>query len=474
MSSKSVNKFLRRIDVRLTFYYAVCVLLLSGITCAFLYHRLARRLSKQVSDTLLATSCEIAGMFDPAKPNHMRLADELELEARTTRLYKLSGRILSARGEVLAQTQYFFDSSHPTDTATFRQALGGREVVESVRVQGRRHLYRVCTAPVRANGRTAYVLQLGIYMDSVNKDLSHFLQNVLLALPALFVLSVGMGGFLARRSLAPVGQMSATARHMTASRLNERVPQPGTGDELDELAKTLNLMLERLENAFEHMARFSADVSHELRTPVATLRTGAEVMLSGTHSPHEYQDFCERSLAQCDRLSRIINDLLLLHRLDADANALPTKAVTLNGIIGEVYPMFEEAATYKGVAMDYQAAPDVVVQGNPEMLRRLFSNLLDNAVKYTGEAGSVDVVLSRQAQGAIVTVRDTGIGIGAEDLPHVFETFWRADPSRSRETGSAGLGLSICRSIAEVHGGSISAHSELGRGTCLTVTIPAS
>ena len=473
MSWKSVTKFCRRIDVRLTLYYVCCVLTISSVNAAFLYYRLDHKLAREAEDELREEAQEIADLCGLGRPDLGVLGSQIERECRATKHYKLSGRAISPAGRVLFESQYFFNSQHPTDTAAFREALRGHSSLERIAVPGRRHLYLVHTSPVPGANGAACVMQLAVYMDATDKALHQFLQNVLMASPALLVLSALLGWLIARHGLMPVARLSDKARQITASDLEERLPVGDTGDALDELANTLNLMLERLDGSFRRLAQFSADVAHELRTPVTTLRTASEVMLKEECSLGEHRTFCEKMLRQCERLTRTINDLLTLQRTQDGIEAGAYGLVDLHDVIEEVGELFHEAADAKGVNLACLADGPSVVMGYESMLRRLLANLVDNALKYTPEGGRVTVEQNVVDGRVRVCVRDTGMGIDEADLPHVFDRFWRAERSRSRDTGGSGLGLSIAKGIAVSHGGTIAIESAPGKGTCFTVEIPA-
>ena len=473
MSAKSKASVLKRIDIRLTVYYATCVLLISGTHSAFLYHRLGRKLSNQVDAMLLDETEELLSFVDPAKPDLGVLAKEIERESRTSRQYQTSGRIISSTGEVLAVSQNFFDPSHPASAEATSRAFLGHAAIEGHQPDGQDHSFRMCTAPLPSSGKPVYALQLATSMADVDRALENFVENNLVALPAMVLVSIGFGAVIARRSLSAVGRINATAHQVTASRLGDRIPQSGTGDELDELVEILNMMLERLESSFQRVSQFSSDMAHELRTPVTTLRAATEVMLRGEHDVSEYQAYCGEMLVECDRLSRMIDDILLLRRSELEQETVPFAPVKLDSLLWEIAGAYQEVASVKGLTMAALADEAATVSGNESMLRRLLSNLIDNAIKYTPEGGQVSIELKALRDCAVVAVRDTGIGISRSDLHRVFDRFWRADQSRSRDSGGAGLGLCIAKSIAELHEGTIDVDSSVGKGSCFTVRLPS-
>ncbi len=272
---------------------------------------------------------------------------------------------------------------------------------------------------------------------------------------------------------APVDQITRTARTISAQNLSSRLVVPKTGDELQRLSETLNGMLERLEAAFKKITQFTADASHELRTPVAVMRTRAELSLRKARSADEYRDVIAEVLAELEKTSKLIEQLMFLARADSGAETLHFSATNVADVLREACHQGSALAEAKQIAFQEQIPGDSMwIQGDASSLRRLFLILIDNAVKYTPASGQVEVSLQRNDGYAVAEVRDTGIGIAEADLPSVFERFYRADKARTRESGGVGLGLSIGRWITEVHAGTIEVHSSPGRGSIFQIRLP--
>ena len=296
---------------------------------------------------------------------------------------------------------------------------------------------------------------------------------------ALFIIPCGiaaaaLGGFwISRRALAPVDRVASTARAISARQLGRRLEVPATGDELQRLTETLNDMLARLEAAFAETGRFTADASHELRTPVSLIRTTAEVALRRPRSAEEYRQALEEILHESERTSVLVQDLLTLTRADAGADEWSPSRVDLciiiDGLRGTLATMCEDRGLTLHVDVPGRA---VVVEGEQVTLGRLVVILVDNAAKYTPAPGEVRVTLRTGNGDAEIEVADTGIGIAANDLSRVFDRFYRADKARSRDSGGAGLGLSIARWIVDRHQGTIRIESEPGTGSRVRVRLP--
>jgi heavy metal sensor kinase len=291
--------------------------------------------------------------------------------------------------------------------------------------------------------------------------------------PVVLVLASGAGYLMSRRALAPVDRITHTARSITADSLSQRLAVPDTGDEIERLSETLNEMIARIESSFTRISRFTADASHELRTPLAVMRTTAEVALRGPQSATEQRAALEYIIAELERTSSLVENLLLMAKADS-GNNLRKEPVDVGAALREACAQAEVLARVKGVRLDARISGEPLsIMGDREAVRRLFLILLDNAVKYT-PAGGVCAVSLQQADGNVVgLVKDTGLGISKEDLPFVFDRFYRVDRARSRDQGGAGLGLAIGSWIAQAHGGTIRVESELNLGSQFTVRLPA-
>lgn len=331
---------------------------------------------------------------------------------------------------------------------------------------GRR--WRVSTQPLLSGGSVATVVVVGHDLAELNEVLGR-LGLVLLGLLPLGLLGAGIGGYvLAGRALRPVAAITHKAAEISEHDLAQRLPVHSK-DELGRLAATFNGLMERLQHAFERQRRFTADASHELRTPLSVIQAITSQKLMARRAPEEY----EQALRQIDDaagyMGKLVNHLLILARADAGQLALEHERVDLAELVEHVAAQVGEAS---GRPISVHASGPVSVSGDALRLTELFLNLLENAVKYTPPGGSVAVHVERSGATGRVTVRDTGIGIAPEHLPHIFERFYRADKSRSRDEGGTGLGLAISLWIAEAHGGSLRAESEPGRGTTMTATLP--
>jgi len=377
-----------------------------------------------------------------------------------------------------------------------KNAAEGYATFETVPSSGRFPV-RVLTFPVMQDGQIVNVLQVGMSLEGLYMARQHFLWTLAALVPLALVLAGGGGWLLARRALRPVDQMTRTARRIEAEHLGERLDGAEADDELGRLARTLNEMLARLEAAFAQVRRFSADASHELKTPLTVLKGEIEVALRNPRDPAEYQRVLGSVLEEVESMAHLVDDLLLLSRADAGALRWEKQAVEMDRLVEEVAKEGEILGRGKQVQVKIQGLEPLVIRGDGQRLKQLLRNLVDNGVKYTPPGGQVALSLRRvewsdgqmvdsakpvdrltnrpidtPAEWLEISVSDNGVGIAPEAMLRVFERFYRVDPARSRETGGAGLGLCIAKTIAEAHGGSIGVESTPGSGSTFTVRLP--
>jgi heavy metal sensor kinase len=333
---------------------------------------------------------------------------------------------------------------------------------------------RVLTWPVVRAGRVSGFIQVGMSRENLDKTLRRFLWVMAGIFPVALLLAGGGGWVLARKALKPVDQMTETARRISAEHLDRQVRESGAGDELDRLAQTLNEMLGRLNVAFQEVRQFTADASHELQTPLTILKGEIEVGLRSPRRPEEYQAILRSALEETDRIARLVEGLLLLSRSDAGVLRMDRRPVDLKNLIEEVIQQVQPLAGLHSIKLRTGPLELAEIQGDPDHLRRLLRNLVDNGIKYTPSGGRVEISLRRDEKFAIVQVSDTGIGIAKEDQEKVFRRFYRTAAARAQGESGAGLGLAIARSIVEAHGGRIQVESAVSKGSLFTILLPLS
>lgn len=310
----------------------------------------------------------------------------------------------------------------------------------------------------------------GRSLGPMSKSLSTLAWTLLAAGGAMLALGMGGGWWLASSAMRPVEQISAAARRIAAGQLSERIPSTQAGNELGRLADVLNDTFARLEGAFLRQKQFTADASHELRTPIAVLISEAQTTLSRERSRDEYRETIEANLAIAQQMRRLTESLLTLARLEAGHEEMRSSPFDLRLAVQLAVERIRPLASARGIALSL-ALDSVKCRGDADRLGQVITNLLSNAIHYNREGGQVCITARVEAGMGIVTVSDTGQGIGPEDLPHIYERFYRADKARSRAEGHAGLGLAITKAIIEAQGGSIEVESQPGVGTTFTVRL---
>jgi len=307
--------------------------------------------------------------------------------------------------------------------------------------------------------------------ERMEAQLREILVVLVLGLPVVVALA-GVGGYvLARRALAPIDQLGAEARRMTAERLHERLSVPNARDEIGRLASVINDTLARLESSFDQLRRFTADASHELRTPLSVMRGIGEMGLREPRTPAEYQDAIGSMLEEVDRLTRLVDTLLRLSRGDAGTVRLVRNAVDLGQLTRDVVSSLGILAEERKQRLDLDIRENVHISADRLVLRDAITNVVDNAIKYSPKGSTISVRVSAEGHDAAVTVADEGPGISADHRERVFDRFYRIDEGRSREMGGTGLGLAIARWAVEANGGRISVDSA-GRGATFRIVLP--
>jgi heavy metal sensor kinase len=458
-----LDNFFRTLRFRLTFWNTgmIVVLLLAALAGVHvglrwtLQHRMDGMLSEDVE--------EVALILERYWPNEDTIDEELERKAQTHRQRTWFARILNPDGEVRWATS----NTPPLPPLPLRTPAPFDM-----------DHYRLVQRIVQRPGLPPLVVRVGCSRERMDEDVNR-VSIILLVAGAVILVVAPLGGWwLAGRATRPLATILATTARLRPDRLVERLPLRGTGDELDRLSETINGMLDRLAEHLRRQREFVANAAHELRSPLAAMRTTVDVALAHDRSAEEYRELLADLAEECGSLGSLVNHLLLL--AEGDTGLLPADAVTrLDQLAVRSVDMFRGVAEVRGVGLELSVDGPVPVRGSDTHLREVIHNLLDNALKFTPAGGRVAVTVERSGPPGDTTlaqlrVRDTGGGIPAADLPHVFERFYRADKARprDREAGSHGLGLSICRAIVTGYGGSIELDSTEGAGTVVDVLLP--
>jgi len=460
----------RGTDVKMALWSLFTLSISFLIIGVFLYLYLNHKLIKEVDRFLHDETEELAGVLSRSAIEKDAL-QEFENDVTVKKYYPTFFRVLSKNGDVVYSSRDFEETSYKISNEVLDNARGGVETRENIHSSERYRSPRIISTPILIGGKLAYIIQMGTSLMFVKKTLYSFKDIILIGFPVILVLSTLGGWFLARRSLAPIGYIVSKTQTITSNNLSERLATRGTHDEMDDLIRTINEMISRLEASFKRMAEFTADVSHELKTPLCAIRGEIESLLMQKGASEEQQEVLARLIERFDHLNRMINDLMLLSKFDTSQVELNRAPLRLDLLIKDLYDLFQLLAEQKGIAFEISTLPETLVVGDKRRLQQLFGNLIDNAIKYTPK-GSVRIALERNGDWVRVKVDDTGMGISKEEQGNIFMRFYRVDKSRSRETGGTGLGLNIADSIARAHRGRIEVVSELNRGSSFTVWLP--
>jgi heavy metal sensor kinase len=451
-------------------------LLIVFLLFVFLDYRLEHELIKEVDHMLFDEAQEVlaeaAGPEKGVSPDvqHAELA-EYEAETIGRENYPIYFRVLNKQEGIIYVSSTTRGFSFPPWSV--REGGGTYKTSQNIDIKGRSAPFRLLTYSSSEGVESDYVIQVATYLRRAYKTVKNFRDNLYIAFGLAVVISVWGGWALARRTFRPIDTVTEAARGISFSNFNARLPRPGTDDELDRLVVTFNDMFERLQDSFEKLRRFTADAAHELRTPIAAFRGETEVILSQDRSSREYREILANNLDRLEFLTKLDNELLFLSQADKEQDMLNREPLMLDRLLMDVAEAFQAVARQKGLDLSWDLPEDVSVTGDDTRLRQVFTNLIDNATRYTPEWGNIRIAAILRNGNVRVTIKDTGIGIPEDEIPHIFDRFYRVDKSRSREDGGTGLGLNICEWIVKAHQGSIEVQSRPGKGTTIHVTLPS-
>ena len=451
------------IRTRLTVWYTAVLAIFIVALGIIVYAVLAFNLTAGLDRTLSDTANQVIGSARVRPFLDIQVITLPELDVFGSNVYI---EVLDREGTIARQSANLQRFARILDQVGLRSVENSpRPVTRNVRA-GSAHL-RVLTVPLMVKDQPVGYLQVGTVREQVDAALGLLFVVLVVSGSGAIVAAAIVGRLMAGRALRPIDTITQTALAISrADDLDKRIPQVGPQDEVGRLAKTFNVMLDRLEGLFRAQQRFVADISHELRTPLTTIRGNVDLMRRMKSMDEESLNAIQ---AESDRMTRMVGDLLLLVQADA-GQTVRREHVELDTLLLEVYRQMRPIA--EGIELSIGEEDQVSVMGDTDRLKQLLLNLVDNACKYTPKGGRVILGLRRAEGWAVLTVTDTGIGIPAQDLPHIFERFYRVDKARSRAAGGAGLGLSIVQWIVQAHGGKIGVQSEPDKGTTFTIHLP--
>lgn len=458
---------------RMSVWYAVSSFLLVSIVAGLLYHALFKGIAHE-DDVLISQNLQtLRSLLDKPSDEMDEFRQELALEKSSGRPILVWLRIITENGKVVAQTP---GMSQTMPVSLFPKAVqSDEELLEGKTVDfGDGRIFRVLSArgSWRGHRPSAVYLQVGFDQGKERNILKRFREKLWMVLGFSLLGCVGVGYGIAYRGIKPVKRMARTATRIRSATLNERLITSGLPSELYQLASTFNNMLDRLEDSFVGLSRFSADMAHELRTPLQNLRGETEVVLRRPRTEKEYQELLGSCMEEYERLSTLIDRLLFLARAENAAIILQKERMNVEHELNLLKEYYDLLAGEKELGLEVAAPKGLEIMADRALFQRAVGNLVENSMKHTSRNGKIRIEAVLEDAKVRVEVSDNGEGIASDQLPHVFDRFYRADPSRSSASGGAGLGLSIVQGIMVLHGGSVDIESQPARGTKVILLFP--
>ena len=464
----------RSISFRLVAWYAGLLTGIFLLLCAVLYFDLRHFLEKDLRQSQSRRAHQIASMLlvhakqtgEPYVASQTKDWYEPEINDRFIRITRADGTLVYASGAPRD------GSFNPAEVPALPQS-SQTESYRQLKLSGGKTLV-VADLNLESPDNSTYLVEFGELLDPVETMLDHLLLQLALGLPLAVVIIAGGGYLLLRRALTPVEQITRAAESITQHNLSDRLPVASTGDELERLSVSLNRMITRLDDAFQNSKRFVADASHDLRTPLTILRGELENFAGDARLDSEMRERAASLLEEVVHLGKVVEQLFTLSRLDDGEAQTEWTSFDLTELAQTTVEQMNLLAEDKGISISCDASQPMPVKGNHVRLKQVVVNLLDNAIKYTPEKGAIQLRVQGVNGHAVLEVKDNGIGIPPDALPHIFERFYRVDKARSADSESAGLGLSIVKSICTAHGAEVEAQSTVGSGSCFRVKLPLS
>jgi heavy metal sensor kinase len=466
MFSKKIDSIRHTLAFRLTLWYAGIFMLSSCVAFLFFYLLITSVIRDRTDHDLLGEARTLSSILNTQGIEAVKR--QVILEAQAAGEKKIFFRLLSFSGQEFSSSNMSYWRDIQIGKAGINQLLNKQQpVFETTRLADRKHKIRILYSII---GR-GIILQLGQSMENYTRFIEAFRKIFVATMASLLIFATIVGWFMARRALAGVETVTQTARQISEGSLNERVPVKKHQDEIDQLAITFNQMLDRIQTLVAGIKEMSDNIAHDLKGPLTRIRGISEVTLTTGASEKEYENMAASTIEECDRLLDMINTMLVISKTEAGVNKLDAKKMDIAAVVHDACELFQAPAEDKDLKFIVDVQGSLSVLGDQRLIQRMIANLIDNAIKYTADGGTVSVAIHEQNNHSVaITVKDTGIGISDQDLPRIFERFYRCDPSRSK--AGIGLGLSFARAVARAHGGDITVTSRPDQGSTFIATLP--
>lgn len=467
MSFAHLKEVFGSLRFRLTLWNTAIVLLLMVVTLGGVREGLRLTLWHEADDQLSDDADEILLTIEQLYPDVKEIHAELDRKAISHTHQGLYIQIFNESGEAAWTSQYNTPPSIPPFEAT-KTDFGPHTIGQ----------YRLVQVAMDKPNIPHWTIRVAASFAPLEADVARLTRLMLAAGTVVMILSPLGGYWLAGRATRPLAQIIHTTGGLHAGNLDERLPLRGTGDELDQLSATINGFLDRIADFVTQNREFTANAAHELRSPLTAIQSSIEVALNSDRTVDEYNELICDILEECSNLRVLVNQMLILAESDAGRLLIGPDTVDLEQIVHRACEMFQGVAESHNIELCLLSSGPVLVPGDATRLRQVVNNLIDNAIKFSADGGQVAVQVRQSPSDAtaVLSVRDHGSGIAAEDLPHIFERFYLGDKARLRDKKGrgSGLGLPICQSIVAAHGGRIHVASTLGVGTTVTVSLSSS
>ena len=460
----------RTVRTRLTLWYSGILFLILLIFSGALLTYFHQTLKWSLDQALLTRTAAMEHSIEESA-GHIDFSEIQEMDSFESSSLPKFIQIMNPGGQILVKSLNLGDFSLTPTPGQWERVLANHTVFGTRRFHGKEGIRYACV-PFRWHGNLKYILIVGMSLESIEGPVSRLRVALLLFIPFLLILAGFGGWFLAGKSLRPLKDLTQRARSITVHRLNQPLTISNAGQEIQELIDVFNEMIRRLDTSFHQIKQFTADASHELRTPLTVIKGESEVALRTDRDPAVYRETLRRILEEANYMTRIVESLLFLSRIDAGQLHLKMAPVDLSAVAGRVLRELDLLAKEKNLRLNARLEQGAIVQGDEERLEQVVKNLVDNSLKYTETGGEISVEVFRENGQIVLRVSDTGIGIPAGEIPRVFDRFYRVDKSRSRKIGGSGLGLSIVKWIVDAHHARIQIQSDEGKGTIVTVKFP--
>lgn len=451
----------------------VIIILFSTITFLSVVHSIEEGIINRLNSVAEATSFIIQRSDIPIACGSKDFGEMLEafLGYKDSEGYV---KIVSLENKVVSCTQHILTDKITLGAADLKRLKNGEKIIRDYKsgIDIKEKKVKVLFYPVFHGDKYLGYLEVGSSLSKLENMERSLLHIFLIVIPVVLAVA-NIGGFIIfNKSFSHIITLSNEMKNITAHRLYKRLPELEGDDEIATLYRAINDMIARLEKSFEQIKQFSGDASHELRTPLTIIKGEVELALRSERTKDEYQEILVSILEEIERMTNIVENLLLLAKSEAGDILIDKKTINIKEIVFGLCDQLEMFAEDKNIKLVYEELQDGVVNGDMIRLRQVFTNLIVNAIKYNIDGGKVIVKVIDSPNGVLTVVEDTGIGIKKEEISKIFDRFYRSDKSRTRSEGGAGLGLSICKSIIEAHGGYIDVESEYGKGSKFSVWLP--